>query len=393
MKYFSMFTGIGGFDIALNRAGHECVGMSEIDKYASMILKYRFKGVKNYGDATKINADELPDFDLLCGGFPCQSFSIAGKRKGFGDTRGTLFFEVAKIAKIKRPKYLFLENVKGLLNHDKGETFRVILQTLDELGYNVEWQVLNSKNYGVPQNRERVFIIGHLRESSSRQIFPLGQNDKKTNDIQKQQNIANTLTRRHYQSQASGTYVIKRELNAQKIIQLNNPNHSMYRIYDSHGLCPTLNTMQGGNTQPFITVPEATNPDSTTRRGRVGKNIAQTLNTSMQQHTIIPVIAPERLNKHQNGRIFKTDGEPMFTLTGQDKHGVYDGFRIRILTPKECERLQGFPDDWTKIEVKQTSKQKNIIGIKKYMSNHQRYKMCGNAVTVNVIEEIIKNLK
>ena len=178
IKYFSMFTGIGGFELGLKRANDfkpfskieqnrergngtsnkqktllrprsnpafHCVGMSEFNKYSSQVLKYKFPNIKNWGDCTKIKPKDLPDFDMLCGGFPCQAFSIAGKRKGFKDIRGTMFFEIARILKVKRPKIVLLENVKGLLNHNKGETFRVILQTLDELGYEVQWMVLNSK--------------------------------------------------------------------------------------------------------------------------------------------------------------------------------------------------------------------------------------------------------
>jgi len=187
VKYFSMFSGVGGFEYGIQQAinSHSnarknkglqkdsandnntewwrtppvCVGFAEIDKYASAVLKYRFPGVKNYGNATNINTDDLPNFDLLVGGFPCQAFSVAGKRGGFNDTRGTLFFEIARIAQKKQPRFLLLENVKGLLSHNQGQTFHTIITTLDELGYDVEWQVLNSKNHGVPQNRERVFII------------------------------------------------------------------------------------------------------------------------------------------------------------------------------------------------------------------------------------------
>jgi DNA (cytosine-5)-methyltransferase 1 len=211
MKYFSMFSGIGGFELGIQRAHNNkqlteieqdgerrngdfneqevllrpskntplCVGYSEIDKYASAVYRYRFgKEVKNYRDATKINTEELPDFDLLVGGFPCQAFSIAGKRRGFEDTRGTLFFEIARVLKAKQPRMFLLENVKGLLNHDKGETFTQILRAIDELGYDAEWQVLNSKHFGVPQNRERVFIIGRLRGTGGRKVFPLGTTNK-----------------------------------------------------------------------------------------------------------------------------------------------------------------------------------------------------------------------
>ena len=180
VKLFSTFSGVGGFELGIKRAipTIEFIGVSEIDPNANKILKYRFPEVKNYGDITKIKEQELPDFDILCGGFPCQSFSIAGKRMGFEDTRGTLFFDLARIAKAKRPRVLFFENVKGLLSHEEGRTITTILQTLDGLGYDVEWQVLNSKNHGVPQNRERIIIIGHRREEPYKFIFPIREETK-----------------------------------------------------------------------------------------------------------------------------------------------------------------------------------------------------------------------
>lgn len=175
MRYFSMFSGIGGFEFGIGKTvpNAECVGFSEIDRYAIAIYKYHYKEHKNYGDATKINPNELPDFDLLVGGFPCQAFSVAGKRLGFEDTRGTLFFDVARILAAKRPKLFILENVKGLLSHDGGRTFKTIITTLTDLGYCVEWQVLNSKNFGVPQNRERVFIVGHFGGQRTGEVFPI----------------------------------------------------------------------------------------------------------------------------------------------------------------------------------------------------------------------------
>ena len=176
MKFLDLFAGIGGFRLGMESAGHECIGFCEIDKFARESYKaiHNTKGEIELHDITAVS-DEfvrgIGSVDIICGGFPCQAFSIAGNRRGFEDTRGTLFFEIARFASILRPEYLFLENVKGLLNHDKGDTFEIILSTLDELGYNVEWQVFNSKNFGVPQNRERVFIIGHLRGERTRRIF------------------------------------------------------------------------------------------------------------------------------------------------------------------------------------------------------------------------------
>ena len=182
IKFFDMFAGIGGFRSGLEAiGGFECVGYCEIDKYAKQAYEamYDTGGELYFDDARKIVPEQLPDFDLLVGGFPCQSFSIAGARKGFDDTRGTLFFEIARIAAVKKPKYLFLENVPGLLNHDKGKTFETILRTLDGLGYNVCWQVLNSKNFGVPQSRNRVFIIGYLREQCAGEVLSFTQTSGK----------------------------------------------------------------------------------------------------------------------------------------------------------------------------------------------------------------------
>ncbi|WP_337400634.1 DNA (cytosine-5-)-methyltransferase, partial [Ruminococcus bicirculans (ex Wegman et al. 2014)] len=183
IKYFDIFAGIGGFRSGLEKAGgFECVGYCEIDKYAKKAYEtlYDTENEVYYDDARKIDPNELPDLDLICGGFPCQSFSIAGKRGGFDDARGTLFFEIARIAAVKKPKYLLLENVPGLLSHDGGRTFATILGTLDELGYDVAWQVLNSANFGVAQSRKRVFIVGFHREKCSGKVLSFTDANPKT---------------------------------------------------------------------------------------------------------------------------------------------------------------------------------------------------------------------
>ena len=166
IKVFEMFSGYGGASFALKKAriNFECIGHSEIDKYAVECFNNNFTNIKNYGDCKKINPNELPNFDLLTGGFPCQSFSVAGKGLGELDTRGTLFYEIIRILEVKKPKYVFLENVKGLTNKKHRETFSKILSELDRVGYNVDWNVLNTKNYGIPQNRERVFIVGFRKD-------------------------------------------------------------------------------------------------------------------------------------------------------------------------------------------------------------------------------------
>lgn len=329
IKYFSTFSGIGGFELGIGDK-HECVGFSEIDKYAIQIYQKHFPEHKNYGNITKINAEELPDFDLLVGGFPCQAFSIAGKRQGFDDTRGTLFFDLARILRAKQPRLFLFENVKGLQSHDNGKTFATIIATLDELGYDCQWQVLNSKNHGVPQNRERVFIVGHLRGTARPEVFPFGNDSKEIDELPGQH--SNTLTARYYGGQANGTYITESKLDAQEINQLNQPTHSNDRVYGADGISPTLNTMQGGNRQPFI------QQKSHGYNNGGKKFIAPTLTKNAYEH-----------NNHVNA--------------------------IRRLTPTECERLQGFPDGWTE-------------GI----SDTQRYKCCGNAVTVNVIRDIAERL-
>lgn len=181
IKYFSMFSGIGGFEYGMEQSNvdFECVGFCEVDKYAESIYKKNYPNHINYGDATKIKTEELPDFDFLVGGFPCQAFSIAGKRRGFDDTRGTLFFEIARVLKDKRPRYFLLENVKGLLSHNKGETFKTILRVLSDLGYNVQWTLFNSANFQVPQRRERIFIEGYSRRECGSEVLSPRRNCKK----------------------------------------------------------------------------------------------------------------------------------------------------------------------------------------------------------------------
>jgi len=177
IKYFDMFAGVGGFRAGLDRVrGYRCIGHCEIDKFArasyEAIHNIR-KNEVNYADAKNIDTKNVPDFNLLCARFPCQSFSLAGKREGLSDPRGTLFYEIARLVQAKKPDYLLLENVPGLLSHDKGRTFAIILDTLCELGYGAEWQVLDSKDFGVPQKRRRVYIVGYLDKRCAGRILPV----------------------------------------------------------------------------------------------------------------------------------------------------------------------------------------------------------------------------
>ena len=387
MKFLDLFAGIGGFRMGLESLGHECVGFCEIDKFARKSYKaiYDTKGEVELHDITEVSNEEWRKLrgtvDIICGGFPCQTFSIAGKRKGFLDeTRGTLFFEIARAAKEIKPPLLFLENVKGLLSHDKGRTFRTILSTLDELGYDAEWQLLNSKDFGVPQNRERVFIIGHLRGTSGRPVFPIRGKNGTVNQADS------------------------------KMMIIDDQGRKNKRLSFKH-IAPTLREQPGGN-PPKVAICEATKkgyaeatvgdyvnlefPNSKTRRGRVGKQVANTLLTSDNQGVVVlrPVrtkYGKEIRKAYENGEVEESrhnmtkleprqDGISNTITTVQKDNLLKDGFRIRKLTPRECWRLQGFPD-WAFDKAQEVN------------SKTQLYKQAGNSVTVNVIKAIAERLE
>ena len=337
MKAFSLFSGIGGFDLALKRNGVEIVGACEIDKYARSVYGKHFPGVKIYENATTINPKEIPDHDIFCAGFPCQAFSIAGKRRGFNDTRGTLFFEIQRIVKEKQPSILLLENVLGLLSHDKGQTFATILDTLDALRFDVEWQVLNSKNFGVAQNRERVFIVGHSRGKRTRKIFPLGGDDQETNGSQ--------------------------------IEMIKNSPDDSYRLYSTDGISRTLRANSGG--MGSKTGLYATTISSGQAHATVMTEKSPALSCKHEQ----VMVYTSQVNHNMKQEIQKRNSTWTLGTTSQRDFGLLDGRRIRRLTPVECERLQGFPDNWTEGH-----------------SDTQRYKMCGNAVTVPVVEYLVQEL-
>ena len=342
MKFFDLFAGIGGFRVGMEKNGHKCIGSCEIDKYARQIYAKNFGHEPEYRDVTKLDPKSIKDFDCLCAGFPCQAFSLAGQRRGFEDTRGTLFFEIARIAREKQPSLLFLENVKGLLSHDKGETFRVILETLDELGYWYEWRVVNSKNYGLAQNRERVFIIGHLRGQSTREILSFGEdgkgNDKSRRTLHPKDECSSTLTSTYWKGYGGGRPMIAES----KIKMLKNSNDDSYRIYSTDGISRTLRSHPGG-------------------MGKMTGAYAEKKTTMIMN-----------ANKNSNCKNRIQERDESWALTGNSNDfSIWDNYRIRKLTPTECERLQGFKDGWTN-----------------GCSDTQRYKMLGNAVSTNVVEYI-----
>jgi DNA (cytosine-5)-methyltransferase 1 len=341
MKFIELFAGIGGFRLGLERAGHKCVWSNEIQPKARSIYEKNFGESPDGRDIRTIRHDEIPDTELLVGGFPCATFSTAGKRTGFSteDTRGTLFFEICRIAGAKRIPYLFLENVKGLLNHDNGRTFAVILSSLDELGYDVQWQCVNSKNFGVPQHRERLFIIASIRGIPRPKVFPIGQGSPRSNEsrvLDKKQ--ARTLTGRMRKG-------------------IGNTESRIVGVLINQEKGERLDTLE---------------------------EICDIF-LKEDEKLVMPILTPDRPTKRQNGPRYKNNNEPSFTLTAQDRHGVFVAQRkkscIRKLTPLECERLQGLPDNYTK-----------YYHDGKIVLDAERYERCGRAVTIPVIEAIGKRL-
>lgn len=236
MRFFDFFAGIGGFRLGMERAGHICVGHCEIDKAAnrSYVAMHNPKESEVFfEDVRTINPSDMPECECYCFGFPCQAFSIAGHRRGFEDTRGTLFFEVMRLAKERHPKILFAENVAGLLNHEGGRTFETIVNTMGDLGYFVEWQVLNSADFGVPQNRERVFIIGHFGEEPGRKVFPIAKDDSSIIELQghkdTQRIVTNTLDTR-IDGDTRGTYPVEFE-GGVAVLKVNG-YHKLYSMPD-----------------------------------------------------------------------------------------------------------------------------------------------------------------
>lgn len=356
MKFIDMFCGIGGFRLGLEKANQSCeegqngqgsprlqpisnniwygrdkpkdrfgsfgqsafccIWANDNDRYVCQVYRKQFGTGELYeGDIRAVDPSAIPEHNLLCAGFPCQDFSIAGKQRGIEGTRGTLFFEICRVLRAKRPSYVFLENVRGLQSSDDGRAFGIILTSLDELGYDCQWQVLNSKDFGVPQNRERVFIVGHLRGKPRPKVFPIGEASSE-DDTTELQYVGAIMSEQN-----------ERWLEDGKQLSRNFPQGQ--RIYSTDGIASSICGDAGG---------------------LGGK-------TGLYE---IPLIA----------QALQTDGQLRSGVSwNTDK--PQSSRNIRRLTPPECERLQGFPDGWTE-------------GI----SDTQRYKCLGNAVTVNVIEAI-----
>jgi DNA (cytosine-5)-methyltransferase 1 len=385
-------------------AGHKCMGFCEWDKFATAsytsmhliteeqraylatldlkkrqkeILKDEYRNGEWYrADIRSVRADDVPRADCWCFGAPCQDFSVAGKRAGLDGDRSSLVREIFRLCREKgenKPEWLIYENVKGMLSSNRGFDFLAILIEMGELGYDIEWQLFNTKNFGIPQNRERVYIVGHYRAKGRKQVFPLVGADAENS----------------YDVMQIGK--IKSERN----------NKNQYRVYDKDGLGACLNCMGGGGLEPHTAIPifasrkngiSGETKVAGTLMARDYKGIGNQDGTAV----CIPVLTPDRAEKRQNGRRFKDNGEESFTLTSQDRHGVaikgdisvpviwYDKYQcyiaIRKLTPRECFRLQGWED-------------KYFDRAQFVNSDSQLYKQAGNGVTVSVIEAIARKMK
>ncbi len=396
INHLDLFSGIGGFHLGFEKAGFEVNSyFSEVDKYAIDVYKNNFKNSNYVGSVTDVRGTQLPKIDAITFGSPCQDFSLAGKRKGMGGQRSSLITEAIRLIDECRPRFFVWENVKGTFSSNNGEDFWAIIQAFTNLGgYRLEWQLLNTKWF-LPQNRERIYLVGYLGNGSGGQVFPIRESSKQIDELQRQQTNTCCLTTR-YGADGNGSYLIERKLNAQKVeigtLRTHNDGKGFRKIKD--GDCPTIpaRAREDGSGQPIIKINSGTkkgyeeavdgdsinysHSNSRTRRGRVGKGVAQTLDTACNQ----AVIYDGYNNKVKEENIVGTITQHC------SRSGLTNGFKvinenkIRRLTPIECERLQGFPDNWTK------------YGISGKISDTQRYKMCGNAVTVDVVEAVANSI-
>ncbi len=351
IKYISLFSGIGGFESGINNTlESELVFASEIDKNATISYEAIYNK-KPSGDITKIHEKDIPDHELLVGGFPCQAFSINGKRLGFEDARGTLIYEVVRIAKEKQPKVLLLENVRGLLSHDKRNTVKTILQIISDVGYTVDFKLLNSKYFGVPQSRERVYFVAVRNDLVQNEQWKIEDN-LVVNQIKKEliddNSQINTFNFNYPQGNMEVPHIktiLEDDPDEKYLLSEKNYDQLVLSV-EEDGIIIKEATKQGWKKAFVGDVVNFSLPNSKTRRGRVGGSIANTLEaSSINQGIVLP-------NK-----------------------------KIRKFTPLEAWRLQGFSDNqFLKAKSNGTT-------------DSQLYKQAGNAVTVNVIEAIIKELE
>lgn len=445
-----LFSGYGGFSKGFEQAGFEIENhyFSEIDSHAIANYKYNFKNATYLGSVTNVAVWELKRSGnplIITFGSPCQDFSLAGKRSGMGGERSSLIEYAFNAVKRLQPDFFMWENVKGVFSSNAGADFWAVIQAFTNLGpYRLEWELVNS-SWFVPQNRERVYVVGHLAVTgrSFREVFPIGESGG-WDDEQEGEPRGEGQRVRGYNTRANCIRARYGKDGSENLIATNFQGNNIANTLRSGG----KGSLTDKHNWDMVKVSSATKsgyeeategdsinlsmPNSKTRRGRVGKGVAQTLDAQCNQAVIQvnpstesggkqpyqqnrvydanglspcldqgagrwsvqPVLTPDRAEKRQNGRRIKEDGEPAFTLTAQDKHGIMTTSetetKIRRLTEVECERLQGLPDNWTKYGIYQD---KNGNEVLKEISSTQRYKMCGNGVTVSVTEAIARKIK
>lgn len=395
--YASAFAGIGGMTFGLKDLGGEAVIAWEYDpagksrQYAQEAHRLLHPEILVQGDICEANPEELPDFDLFCFTPPCQAFSTAGKRGGFDDTRGTLVFEALRIAKAKKPKVLFMENVKGLVNHDKGSTLATIIHAINEIGYTVDFTVLNSKFFDVAQSRERVYLVAVRSDL----VQPEAWKDVEGNTMLPK-------AKRRYQKEGARTFnfdwpkeeavrtqlrdFLEADVDESYYISEEKASQLIATIADVGGLPIREATKKGYAIAHEGDAVNLQYPNSKTRRGRVGKQLANTLEASGINQGVVeirPCVSPDYVHKSMNGRRIKGDGDESFTLTAVDRHGVaignYPHYRIRKFTPRECLRLQAVPESAI-----------NMLAAN--FSDARLYKFAGNGLTTTVVKAIGERL-
>ena len=376
INQLDLFSGIGGFHLGFTNAGYEVNSyFSEIDTHSVAVYKHQFKNSTYVGSVTDVRGADLPRIDLITFGSPCQDFSQAGNRRGLTGDRSVLILEAIRLITECRPRVFIWENVKGTFSSNDGADFSAILKSFVDIGgYRLEWQLLNTTQF-LPQNRQRVYLVGHLAESSGdfRGVFPIGKSNKQNTELQGHR--TNTILAR-YEAGANGSYIGECELPAQEI-RVKSATSTGYDI-----------------AKPGDSI-NLQNINSSTRRGRVGKQQAQTLDTLCEQAVVTNTdqyVQPVQIGQGkktfavQGGTTIGKAGQDAFTIRRSESNGVRDkSYRIRRLTPIECERLQGFPDDHTKYGI--------YDGLTKEVSKTHRYKTLGNAVTTNVVSAIAQRLK
>jgi len=360
LKQLDLFSGIGGFHLGFEKAGYEIESyFSEIDKYAIDVYKNNFKNSKYVGSVTDVRGGQLPKIDLITFGSPCQDFSLAGKRRGMQGARSSLISEAIRLIGECRPSVFIWENVKGTFSSNNGDDFWAIIQTFANIGgYRLEWQLLNT-SWFLPQNRERIYLVGYSTKECRGQIFPISENNKKINETRANPNSL-TITTRYAAATSQGSYISERNKISQEKIKVTSGTKIGYEeasIGDSINLA-------------F--------PGSMTKRGRVGKKQSQTLDTACNMGVFTN---KKKVTHNCLTEAIGRQGSSSEYISSLNKINQATG-KIRRLTPIECERLQGFPDNWTKYGM-----EKGLI------SDSQRYKMCGNAVTVDVVEAIANKIK